>query len=116
MSKHTPGPWTVHFHDSQEWHITALKGEPRLGHTEWHALAIAYGNDKTPYEGRDIAEANARLIAAAPDLLEACKAAALTLREFARHCHESGWNNLGSEVGKAAIPLEAAIAKAEGQP
>ena len=60
-AKHTPGPWTV--------------GDPPYGHTEIeggdppYLLAVA-----TRYWGQEVAHANARLIAAAPDLLEALQA------------------------------------------
>ena len=86
---HTPGPWTLRAVQPGEavfkrpfWEIGAeVSGK---------GVAFAFGND----------EANARLIAAAPDLLAACKAV----------------------IGLGAIPttqpehrqLEAAIAKATG--
>ena len=52
--KHTPGPWKAYPHDCcpGNWHWVA--GLPGLGKTEVH-----------------LAEANAHLIAAAPDLLAA---------------------------------------------
>jgi hypothetical protein len=52
MSQHTPGPWTYWQGDSRQWYVDA-GGEPvaSLSHAE-HA-----------------AEANARLIAAAPKML-----------------------------------------------
>ena len=39
-------------------------------------MATVYGCDDQPEEGALVAEANARLIAAAPDLLAACQAMA----------------------------------------
>ncbi len=57
MSEHTPGPWVVDFdliQDKEGYDI---------------ASTFPYGD---PYD--EIQEANARLIAAAPALLEACKA------------------------------------------
>ena len=60
--KHTPGPWEV---DKETGEITA----------NLSVLGIIYGADDFPCCEEDIDEeykANARLIAAAPDLLEAC--------------------------------------------
>jgi hypothetical protein len=118
--KHTQGPWTTR---------TAFKhGEPvesviQAG-TEVLASAYDLGSDR-----RDEMEANARLIAAAPDLLEACKTFAEWLRrEDAGFDHrtndrkttegEAAWKewyygNLDL-CGKAQDQAVAAIKKAEG--
>jgi len=71
--KHTPGPWHIWENDpkisnSKDYHA-------RISGKDGFCLAIAYGQT---YEE---AEANALLIAAAPDLLEACKAAMLWIDE-----------------------------------
>lgn len=50
-NKHTPGPWQLHY-DVSDFSVTANDGEERVS-----------------YVG---SEANAKLIAAAPELLEAC--------------------------------------------
>ena len=62
MSKHTPGPWvSIRYLDSRFY---------ELGSNEFHArLAFTHGAGDTD-------EANMRLIAAAPDLLEALVAIA----------------------------------------
>lgn len=59
----------------------------------------------------EVVEANARLIAAAPDLLAACDLAARTLGDIER---QMGWtgNNVASEMRR---DLNAAIAKARGE-
>lgn len=62
MSKHTPGPW----HVSEEWDGTSIKaGQFHVTHTiqwcGWHPEE----------EDKAVTQANARLIAAAPELLEA---------------------------------------------
>ena len=55
MSKHTPGPWEA-------------DGTEVIGQIEWtYEIATAWSNAEISV---DDAEANARLIAAAPDLLE----------------------------------------------
>lgn len=92
MSEHTPGPW----------------------HTGTHEDAhIVYDGDCgfVADAGRDDGEAeteaaNARLIAAAPDLLAACERAARQLRE--RLLNASPWGAL------LVSDLEEAIALAKG--
>jgi hypothetical protein len=104
MSGHTPGPWELdQYPDVDGYKIrggkTAFRSGPRV-------LAIVKDQGSAPlYES----QANARLIAAAPDLLEALKkiygfepfALGLTPTEYQE------------AVDKIAIN---AIAKAEGQP
>ena len=58
MSKHTPGPWTYHIcRDTSTARIEAKGGCEVVGST------VGYSSEEC--------EANAKLIAAAPDLLEA---------------------------------------------
>jgi hypothetical protein len=68
-TQHTPGPWAVRDHWSDEGafevYPTRNGKQPKFG--EWAALA------EVPEYGEGEAEANALLIAAAPDLLEALK-------------------------------------------
>jgi hypothetical protein len=95
MSKHTPGPWNNNKWNCHEHQISALGGTVALvSHS--HSLI-----------SEESADANARLIAAAPDLLEACKAL-IELPEI----HEA----LKSGRARTIEPLHmarAAIAKAE---
>jgi len=67
MSKHTPGPWKFVPH-MKDHRIFAVKK------TKYHrtkTICDLYDNPQRPQEF----EANARLIAAAPELLYACKEA-----------------------------------------
>ncbi len=75
MSKHTPGPWSVGevSHKKQRVDIDSLHGDQTVGHQTWRGLARAYGCEDMPAEGTAAMLANARLIAAAPELLEALK-------------------------------------------
>ncbi len=79
MSKHTPGPWStspVGIGDDLSWPIRRVRHDQRGNRiTSW--IADAHGT-----QGMDEAEraANARLIAAAPDLLKILEA---ILDEFA---------------------------------
>lgn len=65
MSKHTPGPWTADDNDSYSvWSVYGYNNQ---------RLANVFGDSAE-------ADANARLIAAAPELLEACQTFAEWLR------------------------------------
>ena len=68
-TKHTPGPWQVSNDWSQFIKIEKKRDTRRLFYSNYIELALVMAVD-----GRtDEAQANARLIAAAPDLLAACK-------------------------------------------
>jgi hypothetical protein len=86
---HTPGPWEVYKSHSGNGH--GIDG-PKGGAVVWVG--------SSPIEGVNKLD-DARLIAAAPELLGACRAAAYALRDA----------NL---IGTAKF-VEAAIAKAEGR-
>ena len=92
---HTPGPWTaVKLDDDGHYDITANNGAAVIAGT-----AGWYGEHNP-------GEANARLIAAAPEMLEACRLYR-SWRERAEPCRAAfGWRL------DAAL---AAIAKAEGR-
>ena len=90
--KHTPGPWFVAEPDSNEQPI--VRAEHIEIATCWHHCVESI---------RLEAEANARLIAAAPDLLAAVK---MLLDEV--------WSI--EPDGKIVDAAEAVVAKAEGMP
>ena len=76
-AKHTPGPWEASIQRSKDgrdlgWIVEHVNG--RIG---WASLAYAHTN-KEADEADPAREANARLIAAAPELLEALKAVTST--------------------------------------
>ena len=91
MSKHTPGPWNVGHEDENTGEIEVISdGRPYV------CLVLPGAID-------EVTPANARLIAAAPELLEALQVAELALRERGlRACGEYK-------------QIEAAIAKATGE-
>ena len=64
MSAHTPGPWKAEYSEGDEWEVLAGANLP-----------IAYISGWAGYS----TEVNARLIAAAPDLLAALKAVLATM-------------------------------------
>lgn len=94
MSKHTPGPWRAEISCDETgapqkcWWISA-KGDVDIGETS--------GEKRSDEEA-----ANALLIAAAPDLLKACK-------EFVRKC-ECG----EARSRRSYAEMKAALAKAKG--
>ncbi len=70
MSAHTPGPWVVQGRDQTE-----VMGPDFL------IVKVPFdaGSPVTDTEGLEAAQADARLIAAAPDLLSACELALRSL-------------------------------------
>jgi len=96
MTMHTPGPWVVH----QELHYEAFVV----------AGAYPYGSticrlEDEPREGTR--EANARLIAAAPDLLGALE----QIRGFASVMDESNWRDIKLHIQRQCSMID----KAEGK-
>ena len=97
---HTPGPWGAAYHGP--------------GNTVQHGLA-GYSIQGTEGIAYNVCrEANARLIAAAPDLLEACRAAlvwaAIATARDHEPTHPLAIENAQEDVDK----IREAIAKAEG--
>jgi hypothetical protein len=100
-AKHTPGPWTKAQNlNGPWWHISSnhtVGGEPcKQGR---QAIAAVHGESKRGAKAyAEMFEANARLIAAAPDLLEACKVA------FHQTCsvgRPKDWEQLRAAIAKA---------------
>lgn len=102
-TQHTPGPWKW----DESW------GAIVVDRPDMQKLICPMwtGCDRARM-GRDVVDedlANARLIAAAPDLLEACKIAEGAFGALASVNNlPSGWHR------SVVVPLLAAIAKAEG--
>ena len=91
-AKHTPGPWVVH----DRWYI-GTPGEGMRTHAEVKCCVNVPASDHEQHE------ANACLIAAAPDLLAACEAVV----------EQDGF--VGSALMRKRIEeMKAAIAKAKG--
>lgn len=103
MSKHTPGPWLI----AAGTTVYALNAH---GYNRFSAQAQrGHTSDKWPTDEEEL-EANARLIAAAPELLEALK----DCSEYLSDIPESavGGDDEAGRINRRAI---AAIRKATGQ-
>jgi hypothetical protein len=95
MSKATPGPWQIRSkQDGDKVHRSVVGRHDRWGHPIVCDLSGSIDD-----------EANANLIAAAPDLLAACKAA----RTYLDHVDTDDWPPALDAI------LTAAIARAEAQ-
>ena len=88
MSKHTDGPWETSVNSENQWDVCEAGG----------------GDMIASLSGCDHQEEQARLIAAAPDLLKAC----LEARRMVTNC-TGNW-----EIGVGEM-LDAAIDKADGR-
>jgi hypothetical protein len=103
MSTHTPGPWKA-----DNWSDISVNrnGKPTLVARAWQS-----SHDMPSHPIKSIeAAANARLIAAAPDLLAALNEILVIVNEGTKECHKRG----GTRLGNIDDVARAAIAKAEG--
>jgi hypothetical protein len=104
-TKHTPGPWHYQFNG---FAITIGDESTRHNYLE-HDYTVAKIGGNSMQD-----EANARLIAAAPDLLEACEEALGQLKDF--FDATIPFDDDGSRPrNRIEVVLRAAIAKARGK-
>jgi hypothetical protein len=101
---HTKGPW-FHKNGNEVHNIEAKrdKSGTRIGDTPARICDVEY-----PFDSEEGRSDNARLIAAAPDLLEACE----LLLEFEDDFPEELWSD---EYRDAIHAAKYAVAKAEGE-
>lgn len=113
MESHSPGPWKFksepsrHFPGKRNWRICLDRGPAS------RTIAMIHGcGDQADARGRKISniqgEANACLMAAAPDLLTTCRDALEAIIELQD-------NDDGGLISPARLALTNAIAKAEGR-
>ena len=117
-AKHTPGPWVAAPYEGFGPRTTVRQGCERTG------MRIASTFETTSPRNVDRNEANARLIAAAPDLLAALKKARATIwieRQSLVEVHSGPDGVLDSdgaswvdELDSELQEIDAAIAKATG--
>lgn len=101
--KHTPGPWRVGAPPDKV--CTNYGGEADIAKGGWGKVIVTCKRSSWMGEGEGFA--NAQLIAAAPELLEA-------LKELADYHSADLTSDFGNEAGRMRNAL-AAIAKAEGR-
>lgn len=122
VAAHTPGPWEVRFvEDDWESKLVILMADARSTYPGYYTNAEVVDYDhgvETDSEGFAQVKANARLIAAAPDLLDALRdlkevVGDVLIPALQKHRGEV-W--LADEIRFAAVTerVDAAIAKAEG--
>lgn len=99
---HTPGPWTAYVDGT----IRRKAADP--------ALAIIPGLYDNRIGKRPFDEANATLIAAAPELLEALRLVAKIMR-FGEKVTLGELGGMAHDLRHASGDIKAAIAKAEGR-
>ena len=93
MSKHTPGPWIV----EEAGHY----GSPRLLYEIMNKRTVAHALEEGPF--------NARLIAAAPEMLEGLEA---TVRQM-EYQISAGFSSADSGMGSLVNILKKTISKAK---
>lgn len=89
MTEHTPGPWRI---DERPSHVGVLGGDGKKVAEAW----LAFRDSETYW-------ANARLIAAAPDLLEALQMLHDSNAEYGRINNLGGYDNNDMKASRAAI-------------
>jgi hypothetical protein len=100
MTKHTPGPWIIS--GSSIWN------------SDTHRAIYASG--RKPVNERDEeGQANARLIAAAPEMLAALEALTSWAIEAQKRLPVETWSDLENHGTIEIIEAKAAIAKARGE-
>lgn len=105
-TSHTPGPWQITGGDGRsEGYVRSLRRMPGAA----HGIAVARINS-TGLPVDEVA-ANARLIAAAPDLLRSLKA---TLDAFKECVGADGWREF-EQNNAAVICAQGALIEAEGR-
>lgn len=126
MSKHTPGPWKAcRSHETYDGTYFDIDPEDAAEYASRPFVRIEAPGGRSVFNASDLfefSEADAHLIAAAPDLLAVAKAAMIHVRELreawrtgaiSEHDGQGGTRsnrNVEIEVG-----LRAAIAKAKGE-
>jgi hypothetical protein len=109
-SSHTPGPW--------HWDSDPVKGDP-TGRIRYRVCTTGKTITQVYYSsfegGHTNAVADAKLIAAAPDLLEALKKAASELEQYVDFQQKSDYLEYAADTQKKLDAINAIIAKAEGR-
>ena len=113
--KHTPGPWR--YEGAEVWATAPIRFNLTIAGTPMIATLCKHEDA----EGGFPVEANARLIAAAPELLEALSSLLPHVEHHESCCDHDAYNNAevqtcGCGLDAAVECAHAAIAKAMGEP
>jgi len=112
MSEHTPGPWEI-YSDGDRKHILRAGSLEFISPSYTKADWIAELDPDGTGHDEDETEANALLIAAAPNMVDQLEKDAERFRDFAKYARDSGWENLAAEFDVFAAETEAVLALAE---
>ena len=104
MAKFTPGPWVIKHPDYSPWEVIANVDGPDDGIFHYDSICDCDQDSKSRLDSEET-KANARLIAAAPEMYEALKACQLQLLQQ---------NNRHEYVEDALNLACSALVKAEG--
>jgi len=116
MSKHTPGPWYLEEPNLKKQRVDISTDEacPTTGVASWRGLARVYGCVDWPKSGTAAMMANARLIAAAPDLLEAAIQSIPLLEEYMQLGIDTDAPDSADAFEAVLLIMKHAITKATG--
>ena len=104
--KHTPGPWIASDRDENYNYPFRTIMKPIDGGGHYRIAQVGYPTSPADTVGADERAANARLIAAAPDLLEAAKKVMMFIESLPYHGMD-----ISTDIQES---LRRAIVKAEG--
>jgi hypothetical protein len=108
-TQHTPGPWIVCIQDDDNSAYTVFQEaqlqDGRIATEDWDHCVATAGLDRPEHE------ANARLIAAAPDLLSAL----IEIRAYLSKCPPHAEDITGAKWGRVMDLSGAALNRAEGK-
>lgn len=108
LTQHTPSPWYINHHGDNYVISTDKSG--------FYIIALVGDHAPTDGDMEVEAKANALLIAAAPDLLEALEQARHSLRDMHdKYDPTSKGDDTASDARYALNLMDAAIAKAKGK-
>ena len=113
--KHTPGPWHIgreQDHSADRWkHNTEWSKIRGTDNGLIAKIESIHPKGKRQSKDFDVEAANARLIAAAPELLTACEYALEVIRENI----ETNSGVISEQISDCCDTLETAIQKAKGE-